>query len=212
MSKNITVINNIDNKVDVKINDVNGIIQIVIDTPPRGTELRTLNPGTVFKKNGIEYIVCEQFADGTTAVVRENVLEQTMKFGDNNNWKESLWRKYLNTEYLKEIENDFGADKIIEHDVDLTSLDGYDDYGTAIDSVSIMNIDRYRKYHKYIGDTKECHYLSTPDSTPSGYSSSYVQCVSDCGDVSCIVCDWGRDVRPFFILKSDVFIDETENN
>lgn len=174
--------------------------------------MRTLNPGTVFKKNGIEYIVCEQFADGTTAVVRENVLEQTMKFGDNNNWKESLWRKYLNTEYLKEIENDFGADKIIEHDVDLTSLDGYDDYGTAIDSVSIMNIDRYRKYHKYIGDTKECHYLSTPDSTPSGYSSSCVQYVDGYGLVDFRGCRWGGSVRPFFILKSDVFIDETENN
>ena len=35
MSKNITVINNTDNKVDVKINDVDGIVQIVIDTPPR---------------------------------------------------------------------------------------------------------------------------------------------------------------------------------
>lgn len=212
MSKNITVINNTDNKVDVKINDVNGIIQIVIDTPPRGTELRTLNPGTVFKKNGIEYIVCEQFADGTTAVVRENVLEQTMKFGNNNNWKESLWRKYLNTEYLKEIENDFGADKIVEHDVNLTSLDGYDDYGTAIDMISAMDIDMYRKYHKYIGNTGITHYLSTPDSTPSGYGSSDVQCVDDCGGVSYGGCGWGRNVRPFFILKSDVFIDETENN
>ena len=105
--------------------------------------------------------MCEQFADGTTAVVRENVFrDRQWQFGDNNNWKESQWRKYLNTEYLKEIENDFGADKIVEHDVNLTSLDGYDDYRTAIDGISAMDIDMYRKYHKYIGNTGVAHYLS----------------------------------------------------
>lgn len=207
MPKNIRVINNTDNKVGVKINDVNEVVTTVM--PPRGTELRTLNPGAVFKKNGIEYIVCEQFADDTTAVVRKNLLEQEMKFGDNNNWKESLWRKYLNTEYLKEIENDFGADKIVEHDVDLTSFDGYDDYGVTIDKVSIMNLDRYRKYHKYIGDTKEFHYLSTPDSTPSGYSPFRVLCVDGYGNVGC--CDWCVNVRPFFILKSNVLVEEEAN-
>ena len=191
---------------------INGIIQIVIDTPPRGTELRTLNPGAVFKKNGIEYIVCEQFADDTTAVVRKNCLENMMKFGENNNWKESQWRKYLNNEYLKEIENDFGADKIVEHDVNLTSLDGYDDYRTAIDMISAMDIDMYRKYHKYIGNTGITHYLSTPDSTPSGHGSSCVQYVDGCGLVDFHGCGWSGNVRPFFILKSDVFIDETENN
>ena len=212
MSENIKVINNTNHKVNVKINDVNGIIQIVIDTPPRVTELRTLKPGDVFKKNDIEYIVCEQFADDTTAVVRKKCLENMMKFGENNNWKESQWRKYLNNEYLKEIENDFGADKIVEHDVNLTSLDGYDDYRTAIDMISAMDIDMYRKYHKYIGNTGIAHYLATPDSTPSGYGSSRVQYVDDCGDVYYCGCRWSRDVRPFFILKSNVFIDVTGNN
>ena len=212
MSKNITVINNTDNKVDVKINDVDGIVQIVIDTPSSVVELRTLKSGDVFKKNDIEYIVCEQFADGTTAVVRKNCLEKIMAFGKNNNWKESQWRKYLNNEYLKEIENDFGADKIVEHDVNLTSLDGYDDYRTAIDGISAMDIDMYRKYHKYIGNTNVAHYLATPDSTPSGYGSSRVQCVSGYGCVDCNGCGWGGRVRPFFILKSDVFIDGIGNN
>ena len=70
----------------------------------------------------------------------------------------------------------------------------------------------YRKYHKYIGNTGITHYLSTPDSTSSGYGSSGVQYVNDYGNVCYDDCSWGGDVRPFFILKSDVFIDETENN
>lgn len=192
MKKNINVINNAGNNV--------------IDVPSVRTELSHLDPGDVFEKNGIEYIVCEQFEDSRTAVVRKECLDVTMKFGNNNNWKESVWRKYLNDTYLAEIENIFGKENIVEHEVDLTSLDGYDDYGVSVDKVSAMNIDRYRNYHKYIGDMEKWHYLSTPDSTLSGIGSSYVLYVYDDGRV-----DWGYaddvgSVRPFFILNSNILV------
>lgn len=206
MKKNINVINNAGNNVDVKVNEVNGVIQIIIDVPSVRTELSHLDPGDVFEKNGIEYIVCEQFENGRTAAVRKECLDVTMKFGNNNNWKESIWRKYLNDTYLAEIENIFGKENIVEHEVDLTSLDGFDDYGTSVDKVSAMNIDRYRKYHKHIGNTGKWYYLSTPDSTPSGTGFSRVQYVRGDGGV-----DWDYagdvgSVRPFFILNSNVLV------
>lgn len=206
MASNVNVINNAGNSVEVKVNKVGDAIQITIDVPQNGTELSLLKPGDVFEKNNVEYIVCEQFEAGTTAVVRKDCLDKVMEFGNNNNWKESKWREYLNGEYLKEMETVFGVENIVEHEVDLTSLDGYDDYGVSVDKVSVMNIDRYRKYHKHIGDTSEYHYLSTPDSTPSGTGSSRVQCVDDCGDVGWCGCFWGGDVRPFFVLKSSIFV------
>lgn len=206
MTSNINIINNESNSVDVKIGEMNGAIQIIIDVSQNGTELSLLKPGDVFKKNNIEYIVCEQLEDGTTAVVRKECRDKIMEFGDSNNWKKSKWRKYLNDEYLKEMEDVFGPDNIIEHEVDLTSLDGFDDYGVSVDKVSAMNIDRYRKYHKYIGDTGKCHYLSTPNSTPSGTGSSSVQYVRDFGFVDWYGCSWGWGVRPFFILKSSISV------
>lgn len=204
--KNVNVINNAGNNVDIKVNEINGAIQIIIDVPPAGIELSHLKPGDIFKKNGVKYIVCEQCEDGRTAVVRQECLDVTMKFGNNNNWKESVWRKYLNDTYLAEIENIFGKENIVEHEVDLTSLDGYDDYGVSVDKVSAMNIDRYRKYHKHIGNTGEWYYLSTPDSTPSGTGSSGVQCVDDGGNVYWNFADVVRSVRPFFILNSNVLV------
>lgn len=206
MTNNVNVINNASSSVDVKVSEMNGAIQIIIDVPQSGIELSLLKPGDVFEKNGVSYIVCEQFDNGTTAVVRKECLDKTMEFGNNNNWKESEWRKYLNREYLKEMEDTFGTDNIVEHDVDLTSLDGYDDYGVSVDKISVMNIDRYRKYHKYVGDTGECHWLSTPDSTPSGTGSSSVRCVGAGGCVDWSGCDWDRGVRPFFILKSSISV------
>lgn len=211
MTSNVNVINKVGNSVDVKVSEMNGAIQIVIDVPQTKTDLTLLNPGDVFEKNGVTYIICEQFEDGTTAVVRKECLDKIMEFGNNNNWKKSKWRKYLNDEYLKEMEDVFGADNIIEHEVDLTSLDGFDDYGVSVDKVSAMNIDRYRKYHKYIGDTDKCHYLSTPDSTPSGTVSSLVRYVDSRGNVVCSDCDWSWDVRPFFVLKSSISVSFEES-
>lgn len=206
MTNNVNVINNAGSSVDVKVEEKNGAVQILISCPKKSKNLRALNPGDSFKMKDTEYIVCEQLNNGTTAVVRKDCLDKTMEFGDGNNWKESNWRQYLNDEYLKELEDTFGSENIVEHEVDLFSLDGYDDYGVSVDKVSAMNIDRYRKYHKYIGDTGVSHYLSTPDSTPSGIGSSDVQYVNSGGDVLWCGCSWGRGVRPFFILKSNIVV------
>lgn len=206
MTNNVNVINNAGSSVDVKVEEKNGAVQILISCPTKRKKLGALQPGDTFKKNDTEYIVCEQLENGMTAVVRKDCLNKTMEFGDDNNWKESKWREYLNNDYMKELEDAFGSENIMEHEVDLLSLDGYDDYGVSVDKVSAMNVDRYRKYHKYIGDTGVSHYLSTPDSTPSGYGSSGVQCVSSVGDVDYCVCDWNRSVRPFFTLKSNIFV------
>ena len=207
MKNNVNVINNAGSNVDVKVSQVDGAIQIVIDVPSAGTELSTLTFGDVFKKNGIEYIVCEQFEDGTAGVVRKKCIGNDMGFGNNNDWRESNIRKYLNDKYLVAIKDAFGEENIIEHKVDLTSLDGYDDYGISVDKVSVMNIDRYRKYHKYIGDTGKANYLSTPASTPSGAGSSCVLCAYGDGGVGWVGCSCCREgVRPFFILKSSISV------
>ena len=208
MSQNVNVINNVGKDVVVTVNKENGNTQIVIDLAGNKVELSTLKAGDIFKSNDGEYIVLEQFENGTTAVLRKELLEDTMKFNsDNNNWKLSSIRKYLNGDYLKELNEVFGEENIIEHAVDLLSLDGLDDYGTSIDKVSLLDIDQYRKYRKVIGENKDnWWWLLTPNSTPSGYSSDDVRYVDSGGDVGYCWCDGSGAVRPFFILKSDIFV------
>ena len=209
---NVNVINKAKEKVNVEVNEINGSIQIVIDVPPAGKELSSLKPGEVFKKNGTEYIVCEHFENGSTAIIRKECLEDGMEFGDTNNWAESNIRKFLNGEYLKNISEDFGQDNILNHEVDLLSLDGYDDYGRTTDKISVLTIDKYRKYHKFIGNVGRWNWLSTPDSTNSGYSASFVRIVDDGGSVGWDHSGYCCGVRPFFILKSDIFVSsETES-
>lgn len=203
---NVNVINKAKEKVNVEVNEINGSIQIVIDVPPAGKELSSLKPGEVFKKNGTEYIVCEHFENGSTAIIRKECLEDGMEFGDTNNWAESGLRKFLNNEYLKNISDDFSQDNILDHEVDLLSLDGYDDYGRTTDKVSVLTIDQYRKYHKFIGNVDRWNWLATPDSTPSGTDASGVRVVRDGGRVGWSYSDDCCGVRPFFLLKSSISV------
>lgn len=205
MCNNINVINEAEKDLIVTVNNVDGNIQITVKTKTERIDLLSLKSGEVFEIAGIEYIVLEQMDGNRTAVIRKNLLKNNMKFdSDNNNWKTSSIREFLNGKYLEEIEKVFGRDTIVEHIIDLLSLDGLDDYGTSSDKISMLTIDQYRRYIKVLGaNLDNLWWLITPDSTPSGTGSSCVQFVDSCGYVyycDCVCLSLG--VRPFFILQS----------
>lgn len=205
---NINVINNVDKELNVIVNkENNDNIEIIIDLKNDNIDLLALKQGDVFHKNNVEYIVLEQLPDKQTVVIRKYLLENKMEFdSDNNNWKTSSIRERLNNNvdgYLREVEDAFGKDKIVTHTVDLLSLDGLDDYGTSNDKISLLTIDQYRKYRKILSENiNKWWWLLTPDSTSSGSSASYVQCVNSNGYVGYGRCGYGGGVRPFFIIQS----------
>lgn len=201
------------NEADVTIKGGKLIINIDSDIEKilnaNKVKLSALKPGEIFKgSSDIEYIVLEHFTFGT-AILRKELLDKAMPFGDDNNWEKSSIKKFLNTEYLKELEQEFGEYNIISHVVNLLSLDGLDDYEISRNNkVSLLTIDQYRKYRKIIGDNMpRAWWLSTPDSTPSGYGASYVRCVNSGGGVRGGGADWyDWAVRPFCILESNIFV------
>ena len=201
-SMTIEIKNNLGKDVDASF--VDG--KICLNWAETKRKLGDLDPGDVFKgKSETEYIVCghEHFV---TYVVRRELLDEKMKFGDTNNWVKSNIRKYLNEDYVQVIEREFGNGNIVAFERDLISLDGYNDYATCVDKVSVMNVMEYVKYHKYVGNCDFRYVLITPDSTPSGYGAGDVRCVSDDGSVDCSWCSNDFGVRPFFVLKSSIFV------
>lgn len=201
-SMTIEIENNLGKDVDASFLDG----KIYLNWAETKRRLGDLNPGDVFKgKSETEYIVCghEHFV---TYVVRRELLNETMEFGDTNNWGESKIRKYLNEDYVQVIEREFDNGNIVKFERDLISLDGYNDYGRCIDKVSMMNILEYMKYHKYVGNCDSYHALITPQSTLSGCSANIVLCVRGGGGVGCLWCSSVFGVRPFFVLKSSIFV------
>lgn len=194
------------NKANMRIENGKLIIDIDSDLEKMLKVKRRLGdvkPGTII--NG-KYIVLEHLC-GSVIVIRKELLDESMKFdGNNNNWKDSSLRKYLNSSYLKEVEDEFGEKNILSHYTDLLSLDGLDDYGECNDKIGLLSIDQYRKYRKLLAPINAVWWLVTPDSTPSGEGSSCVQYVCSDGGVCYYDCTWELGVRPFFYLKSDILV------
>ena len=127
----------------------------------------------------------------------------SMEFGSTNNYKESNIRKYLaESDLAKKLKDEFG-DRLASISLNLKSLDGLDDYGTCEgDILGIPTLDLYRECRKEIPSATNWWWLSTPDSTPSGWRASSVLCVDGGGYVCCTDCWDDGALRPFFILKS----------
>lgn len=133
----------------------------------------------------------------------DGIYKKVSEFGKTNNYATSTIRKDLTeSDLVKRLQEQFG-DKLVPIELDLTSLDGLDDYRVVKgDLLAIPNIDLYRKFRKKITKLDTCYALATPESTPSGCSANYVQCVCGDGYVGCGGCSFDFGVRPFFILKS----------
>ena len=129
------------------------------------------------------------------------------EFGKTNNYEVSYVREKLNTsDFANALKKEFG-DGLIPIRTNLLSMDGLDDYGTVSgDILALRTFDLNRECRKNIPNLDEWEWLATPDSTPSGCGSGYVQYVRSGGCVDCGWCDDSGAVRPFFILKSSIFV------
>ena len=146
------------------------------------------------EENGLTYFhLCKSLFDSS--------------FGENNNYKESdIRKKVAESDYAAKLKATYG-DHLVPVSVDLTSLDGLKDYGKLNEDVlSLMDIDLYRQCRANIFQDTSWWWLATPDSTDSGWGSSGVRYVNDVGYVNVGDCrDGDGGVRPFFILKSQIF-------
>lgn len=170
-------------------------------------ELSTLVSGDEFKTDIGDFIVLEQ-EEGTTKVITKELYKKDIVFGECNDYRKSKVKNACDNEILKDFESVFGADNIVEHDVDLTTLDGQKMFGKIKTKVRPLTFDEARKHNSLIV------YKSLPDwywtvtawsSEERGYKYS-ISVVAPSGLISNYCYDYNRGVRPFCILKSNIFV------
>lgn len=133
-------------------------------------------------------------------------INDSMEFdSENNNWKESDLRKYLNTAIYEKICSEIGSENVIEFERDLLSLDGQTEYGKCKDKVSLLNVDEYRKYRSLIPNTEKWWWTITPWSTECNDDSTWVTVVSPSGYVNDYYYFDNCGVRQFCIFSSALF-------
>ncbi len=170
-------------------------------------QLKDIPAGETFKVGNLEFIVLEHWADATAVILKD--FWKTCAFDDSSNdYKESSIRKQLNTDFYNQLSSIVGKNNIEEHTVDLTSDDGRKDYSFCTDNISLLTCEDYRKYVMILDKHRisKWWWLATPYSTKSnGYSVS-VRCVDYDGALRSCFCYGDFGVRPFCILKSNIFV------
>lgn len=167
--------------------------------------------GDTFKVADIEFIKFAQDVDKVVAVAKECLFRAA--FGKNNNFAESVLLEKLVSEVLLKIEAAVGADKVLEFETDLLSLDGDKVYGALTSKISLptfdfyrQNVDLFDKYKLYTW-----WWLATPDSTEKHDGDGWVVCVSPVGYIDRGYYD-GKyiGVRPFLIFESSISVSDDE--
>ena len=170
-------------------------------------KLADISVGETFKLGTYNFIVLEHSKE-TTAVILKNLLHKNEQFGSKNNNYNGSHVDELCNEFVREMEAVIGENNIVEHTVDLTSDDGLKTYGKIRRKSALLTVNQYRRYVEILDKHKidSWWWLATAWSTPEHGYESTIKCVSPSGLI-----DYGRyhidyGVRPFCILKSDIFV------
>ena len=171
---------------------------------------KKLGIGDTFDLIGLKWKILDKTDAGYVCLAE--ALEDEKQFDKNSSdWKKSSLREYLNGEFLEKLSDAVGKENIISFERDLFSLDGQTEYGSCEDKVSLLTVDEYRKYRNMIPNTDDgWWWLITPWSTPCNDYERSVSVVSPSGYFSHHYCYSHRGVRPFCILKSNIFVSKGE--
>lgn len=169
-------------------------------------QLADFKAGDTVKIGDFEMVVLEQHGTENALILKDLYGEES-EFGENNNYDDSYVDKKCQ-EFAQELAERVGWDNIILHRVDLTSDDGLKDYGTVERRASLITADMYRKYVGILDKFKldSWWWLATPWSTKRHDNDAWVKCVAPSGNVSYDFFINVCGVRPFCILKSNIFV------
>lgn len=175
-------------------------------------QLSTLNPGDVFKIGEHDFIVLMQCRE-ETAVISKGFMAENVKFDeDSRNYKESNLKKVIENLIQPVIEVEVGSKNLIEHEVDLTSVDMQDEFGGFKCKVRPITFDEARLYNNLLvnKNLNDWWWTCTPWSTEDRGWKYSITVVAPSGYFDCRNCSGSLGVRPFCILKSNIFVSKGE--
>ena len=175
-------------------------------------KLESLKAGEAFCIGENDYIVLEQH-EGKTKVISKDFIAESRKFADDTaDYKTSGLRKCIEAEIQPTIENEVGAENLVEHTVSLTTVDGQDDYGELTCKVRPITFDEAKKYNNLIvnNDLDDWWWTCTAWTSPNREYNRSLAVVLPSGYIYSNNCGSSCGVRPVCILKSNIFVSKGE--
>ena len=178
-------------------------------------QLNTLKPREVIcTESGRKYLVLKQEEEQTKIISVDFMAECEIFDSDSPDYKTSALKKKIETDIQPLIEADFGSENVVEHEVDLTTVDMQKDFGSCTCKVRPITFDEAREHNDLIAkkDLPDWWWTCTPWSTKKRGWSCSLAVVCPSGYIGSGFCRLSRGVRPVCILKSNIFVSKGEKS
>lgn len=177
-------------------------------------KLCELHPGDTFKIGDHDFIVLDQneYAE-TTAVISKGFMKEDIVFDDDTrDYRKSNLRKVIEGDIQPIIEAEVGEENIVECSVDLTSVDMQEEFSHFKCKVRPITFDEARKYNDLLvnNELNDWWWTCTPWSTAERGWEYSIAVVASPGSIFDGGCNNCNGVRPFCILKSNIFVSKGE--
>ena len=171
-------------------------------------ELSTLAPGDVFEIGKNDFIVLEQIGAETKIISKNFMAENIVYDEDSRDYNKSNLKKMIEDKIQPIIESEVGENNLVEHTVELTSVDMQHEFDDCKCKVSPITFDEARKYNNLLPNKElgDWWWTCTPWSTAEREWKYSMAVVSSAGYVNDGSCDNRIGVRPVCILKSNIFV------
>lgn len=177
-------------------------------------QLSELQPGETFKIGEHDFIVLEQnVCNGTTNVISKGFMAKGIVFDSNTrDYNKSNLKRAIEENIQPVIESEIGAGNIIKQAVSLTSVDMQDEFKPCYCKVRPITFNEARKYNNLLvnKDLDDWWWTCTPWSTADRGWKRTIAVVSPSGNFYHDGCYYRGGVRPFCILKSNIFVSKGE--
>lgn len=173
-------------------------------------KLESLKAGETFCIGENDYIILKQH-EGKTKVISKDFIAEDREFADDTaDYKTSGLRKYIEAKIQPTIENEVGAENLVEHTVSLTTVDGQNDYGELTCKVRLLTFDEARQYNNLIvnKDLDDWWWTCTAWTSPNREYNRLMAVVVPSGNVVYGVCRNSFGVRPVCIFSPSIFAKE----
>ena len=171
-------------------------------------ELSTLAPGDVFEIGKNDFIVLEQMSFETKVISKDFMAENIVYDEDSRDYNESNLKKVIEDKIQPIIESEVGENNLVEHTVELTSVDMQHEFDDCKCKVRPITFDEARKYNNLLPNKEldDWWWTCTPWSTAERGWDYSMTVVSSAGLINNYGCGYYNGVRPVCILKSNIFV------
>lgn len=174
--------------------------------------LKDIPVGGKFDTGIGRFIVLEQKKD-CTAVITEGLYREDVKFDDDSNeYFTSDLSDLFEEEIFPEFKEEFGAENLCSATASLATVDMQNKNSILHAKVRPLTFDEARKYNELLvnKDLPDWYWTCTAWSTEERGWPYSVAVVSPSGYFGNYYFNGSRGVRPFCILKSNIFVSKVE--